>query len=836
MQRVIKIESGLDDYNLQDALDQNYDEAMLVLSPGVYQIKDSTVHKKLKLRGIGKNAKDVVIEGSLILAKNAEMDIENLMIKHAAIGNNLIHMEEGSRLTAKGVIFNNLDNVSSIYATHADLKLIACEVRQLNTDGRGIVANEKSNLLIDRSDIQYLKLSETKSLIKMSQIREALLVKNGSELNADTLYMTDLNSEYYALSGENHGQIKIDNLQLSRGKIQANLSSSIMKVITDNIDDRHQLVVKTDKAENVAVPGSKIILNNNFNNATLVNFSTGEKHLKSHNNQGTVINRLVDHVSAIDQINAMVGLTSVKQGINQLIALTKFNQKREEQGLSQITQSLHSVFYGNPGTGKTTVARLVAQAMYEEGVMPNNTYMEVARQDLVAQYVGGTAIKTEEVLEKAVGGVLFIDEAYSLYQADSSSNWGQEAVDTILKFMEDHRNDLMIIFAGYPKEMQDFINMNPGLESRIANQFNFEDYTPEEVAEIGVRSLNQKEFQFDEMCYRKAISKAYQGDISNSNGRWVRNFNDKLLKIVAMHAMTDANRDAVTILNSDIEELAGGNKIGKEVMVKKLLAQLDDMIGLNNVKVFVHNLVKQVVVGQKLGDQLGEDSQPTYHMIFSGNPGTGKTTVARIIGQLLFNLDVLPKSTVSEVSRTDLVGAYVGQTEEKTSRVVRNAMGGVLFIDEAYQLTSTGQDSNDYGHQAVETLIPVLENERNKFVAIFAGYTNEMVSFLNVNPGLRSRIPLHVEFADYSSLEVAKIVAKTVEKDFQVNDELLKQVVVDHYDDLPVSERANGRWARNFSDKLIMNHKLWLNDHLNQVTNVKQIDDSVLNDSLQWPV
>src|SRR5699024_9557764 len=138
----------------------------------------------LKLRGIGKNAKDVVIEGSLILAKNAEMDIENLMIKHAAIGNNLIHMEEGSRLTAKGVIFNNLDNVSSIYATHADLKLIACEVRQLNTDGRGIVANEKSNLLIDRSDIQYLKLSETKSLIKMSQIREALLVKNGSELNA----------------------------------------------------------------------------------------------------------------------------------------------------------------------------------------------------------------------------------------------------------------------------------------------------------------------------------------------------------------------------------------------------------------------------------------------------------------------------------------------------------------------------------------------------------------------------------------------------------------------------------------------------------------------------
>lgn len=821
--------------SLEQALRESKSGTMLILNPGKYRVSNRIISKQLLLRGTGQNATDVVIEGTF--QAKGKLQLENLMIQQTTTHNNLVSLSEGAKLTAKGVVFHNLGGpAASIYLNHASLTLIACTVRQTDGERRGIVADKHSEILLDRSEVQFVQVSETTITAKSSLLRLALLIRDNSVLNADTLYLADYNSKYYAMNGENHAEIKIDDLELPAGETRTVFGESTVQIGKTNIDPTHRLIAHTDEGATVGIPGAQIRpINGSVNEtpttkpATVVSATVNvEPQRKSAELQANAPKR------AIDQLNEMIGLASVKQQVNQFIELAKFNKRRETLGISQVSQSLHATFCGNPGTGKTTVARLVAKAMYEEGVMPNDTYVEVTRQDLVSQYVGGTAVKTQKVLEKALGGVLFVDEAYSLYQADGSSNWGQEAVDTILKFMEDHRNDLMIIFAGYPKEMADFISMNPGLESRIANHFEFADYTPEEVAEIGVRALTQQEFKFDEANYRQAVIKAYQADISHSNGRWIRNFNDKLIRIMAEHAMNTSNRDTVTILNSDIAELVDGGQTDKAQAVKMLLAQLDDMVGLESVKKFVHNLVSQVVVSQRFGDQLGE-VEPTYHMTFTGDPGTGKTTVARLIAQLFFNLDILPKNTVSEVSRTDLVGAYVGQTEEKTSKVIRNALGGVLFIDEAYQLTS-GQGSNDFGQQAVETMITALENQRNEFVAIFAGYTKEMQQFLSANPGLRSRIPLNIEFEPYSATEVGQIVDQIVGKNFQVNHDLLIQVVTQRYQALPSDERSNGRWARNFADQLIAHHKLWLSDRLDQVKNVKQINDDVVSASLDWKI
>jgi len=216
-------------------------------------------------------------------------------------------------------------------------------------------------------------------------------------------------------------------------------------------------------------------------------------------------------------------------------------------------------------------------------------------------------------------------------------------------------------------------------------------------------------------------------------------------------------------------------------------------------------------------------------MVFTGAPGTGKTTVARIIARLFYNLGILPKDTVSEVSRPDLVGRYIGETEEKTSTAIRNAMGGVLFVDEAYQLAKAGS-TNDFGKEAIETFITELENNRDKFVAIFAGYTDDMNDFLEANEGLRSRIPLTLKFDNYTPEEIAQIVTAIVTKNWTVNTEMLQQVVVARYKALPESERSNGRWARNFADTLIANHEKWLSENIdsNPDLDVQHIQDAEL--------
>lgn len=397
--------------------------------------------------------------------------------------------------------------------------------------------------------------------------------------------------------------------------------------------------------------------------------------------------------------------------------------------------------------------------------------------------------------------------------------------------MEDNRDNTMIIFAGYTEEMNQFLNMNSGLKSRIPNTFYFDDYTPEEIAQIGYENLLKEDYIVDEQKYKDIIKRLYSHSIDKSNARWVRNINEKLIQIMANRVVETGSTDTQTILEEDLEVLTGSAKVNKEEKVEQLLTQLDNLIGLQEVKDFVHRLTKQVKVDRMLLKDGKDIEKPTYHMIFSGNPGTGKTTVANIIGELFYYLDVLPSPNVKVVDRADLVGAYIGQTEKKTKDVIEQAMGGVLFIDEAYQLT-TGS-SNDFGKQAVETLLTYLENYRDKFIVILAGYTNEMEQFLETNPGLRSRIPLKITFPDYSPEEIATIVEKNVTKNWEVNVPLLKEVVKEIYTQLPENEKSNARWARNFSDRLISSHKVWLSDQEAPSEHLNKIHDHVIQEIRQ---
>lgn len=241
----------------------------------------------------------------------------------------------------------------------------------------------------------------------------------------------------------------------------------------------------------------------------------------------------------ISELNSLIGLMEVKKELNSLINFVKLQQIRKNKGLKTPTISLHMVYTGNPGTGKTTVARLVSKILYELGYLSKGHIIETGRAGMVAGYLGQTAIKTEEIIKQAVGGVLFIDEAYTLASDDE---YGQEAIDTLLKLMEEYRNDLVVIVAGYPELMRKFIESNPGLESRFNRYIVFADYNLQELLEIFDYMCANSSYKIDAEG-RNALAASIKQMLENKdenfgNARTVRNIFEKSITFHANRIMS----------------------------------------------------------------------------------------------------------------------------------------------------------------------------------------------------------------------------------------------------------------------------------------------------------
>ena len=478
------------------------------------------------------------------------------------------------------------------------------------------------------------------------------------------------------------------------------------------------------------------------------------------------------------EVEGLIGMDSAKQWLKKISKSIKFVNITGDR--RSVKRCYNLKLTGCPGTGKTTFARIIHKFFKAHGILTGE-FVEKNALELKGEYVGSTAPLVKAAFKDAKFGTLFIDEAYALASENGKGGdtFSKEAIRTMLTEIENNRDNTLVIIAGYQDKIERLLREDPGLPRRFPEALHLVNYSTNEIAQIAeyvAFSRNGKSFEPGLVeALSKHIGIKYRRKIASENGGLAVNLVQKAVQALEGRLLessegqtrnpTELMNDAKTICGIDfgIEDLGKGSIGADQLKKDEIAAKVENLIGMANMKEFFAKMKNTALYVEKTGN-----TAPLFNsmnLVLMGNPGTGKSTTARLIGEFLFAHGILETGHFKEINALHLKGQYVGQTAHNVREIVQDALGGCLFIDEAYALISNGGDT--FGKEVIQTLLTEIENHRSELLVILAGYEGPMGKLLMADPGLKRRFRQQVILKNYNGTELAEIAeAKAEEKDY----------------------------------------------------------------------